>query len=181
MQLGTEDGRAVSFIPRTIRQLITSSAEADGKLTVAARRQLKQQQDRRENSAKITYSDQRADDLRETESESVDVVISLQAAARMMENGQDWKRSVREAARVLKPGGRLLFVEQTDLNGESYVDYVENLLTLGGEVIKEQEQAASDGDEDDEEDEETRFPIFDDIGYDDVDLVLTPHIAGGKF
>jgi ubiquinone/menaquinone biosynthesis C-methylase UbiE len=171
----------VSFIPRTIRQLITSSAEADGKLTVAARRQLKQQQDRRENSAKITYSDQRADDLRETESESVDVVISLQAVARMMENGQDWKRSVREAARVLKPGGRLLFVEQTDLNGESYVDYVENLLTLGGEVIKEQEQAASDGDEDDEEDEETRFPIFDDIGYDDVDLVLTPHIAGGKF
>jgi hypothetical protein len=65
LQLGIEDGRAITFIPRTIRELITSSAEADGKLTISARRQLKQQQERR-NAATVTFLDQRCDDLTET-------------------------------------------------------------------------------------------------------------------
>lgn len=161
LQLGVEDGRAVTFIPRTIRELITSSAEKDGKLTVSARRQLKQQQERRQ-AAQVTYLDQRCDDLTEVKDESVDVVISLQAAARMLENGLDWKKSIREAARVLKPGGRLLFVEQSELDGESYLEYVENLYTLDGDIP---------------EDLEERVPIFE-VGSDDVDLVIIPHIAG---
>ena len=161
LQLGVNDGRAVTFIPRTIRELITSSAEADGKLPVAASRQLKQQQERRK-AATVKYVDQRADDLSETPDESVDVVLSLQAAETMRENGLDWKKSIREAARVLKPGGRFLFVEATTVGGESYLDYVDNLMTLDGSVP---------------EDEEERFPIFE-VGYDDVDMVLTPHIAG---
>jgi len=161
LQLGVEDGRAVTFIPRTIRELITSSAEKDGKLTLSARRQLKQQQDRRQ-AAKVTYVDQRCDDLKEVKDESVDVVISLQAAARMLENGQDWRKSIREAARVLKPGGRLLFVEQTELDGESYLEYVENLYTLDGEIP---------------EDVDERVPIFE-VGSDVVDLVIIPHVAG---
>ena len=162
LQLGVEDGRAVTFIPRTIRELITSSAEPDGKLTISARRQLKQQQERRK-AATINYVDQRCDDLSETQDESVDVVISLQAAARMLANGQDWKKSIKEAARVLKPGGRLLFVEQTELAGESYLDYIENLCDIDDNV---------QGDENDE-----RVPIFE-VGFDEVDLVLVPHIAG---
>ena len=162
LQLGVEDGRAVTFIPRTIRELITSSAEPDGKLTISARRQLKQQQERRK-AATINYVDQRCDDLSETQDESVDVVISLQAAARMLANGQDWKKSIKEAARVLKPGGRLLFVEQTELAGESYLDYIENLCDIEDNV---------QGDENDE-----RVPIFE-VGFDEVDLVLVPHIAG---
>ena len=162
LQLGVEDGRAVTFVPRTIRELVTSSAEADGALTVAARRQLKQQQERRLGAAQVKYVDQRCDDLTETADESVDVVLSLQAAARMMENGLDWKKSVREAARVLKPGGRLLFVEQTELEGESYLEYVESLYTLDGTVP---------------EDADERVPIFE-CGSDDVDLVLVPHVAG---
>lgn len=164
LQLGVEDGRAVTFIPRTIRELITSSAEPDGKLTISARRQLKQQQERRK-AATITYVDQRCDDLRETPDESVDVVISLQAAARMLENGLDWKKSIKEAARVLKPGGRLLFVEQTELAGESYLDFVETLCELD-------DNATQDENENDE-----RTPIFE-VGFDEVDLVLIPHIAG---
>jgi len=164
LQLGVEDGRAVTFIPKTVRELITSSAEADGKLTVTARRQLKQQRDRRSGSAIIQYVDQPSDDLRETPDESVDVVISLQAAARMMENGLDWKKSVQEAARVLKPGGRLLFCEQTELGGTSYVDYVAQLATV------------KSGEEDLENAE--RFLVFEEGGVDDVDLVLTPHVAG---
>jgi len=164
LQLGVEDGRAITFIPRTIRELITSSAEADGKLTVTARRQLKQQKDRRSGSANIQYVDQPSDDLRETPDESVDVVISLQAAARMAENGLDWKKSVQEAARVLKPGGRLLFCEQTELGGTSYVDYVAQLSTVKA------------GEEDLEDAE--RFLVFEEGGVDDVDLVLTPHVAG---
>ena len=161
LQLGVEDGRAITFVPRTIRELVTSSAEADGKLTVSARRQLKQQQERR-GAATVTYLDQRADDLKDTKDESVDVVLSLQAAQVMHDNGLDWKKSVREAARVLKPGGRFLFVEATTVEGESYLDYVDNLMAYDGSVP---------------EDEEERFPIFEEVGYDDVDLVITPHIA----
>jgi SAM-dependent methyltransferase len=161
----------VTFIPKTIRTLITSSAESDGKLTVTARRQLKQQADRRK-AATIQYEDQRADDLTEVADESVDVVISLQAAERMRDNGLDWKKSVQEAARVLKPGGRLLFTEATNIDGVSYLDYVRNLYTMrvgeGDESVPEGE-----GDEND-----VRYPVFDEVGSDDVDLVIVPHIAG---
>ena len=179
LQLGTQDGRAVLFVPRTIREFVTSSVEADGTISTNIRRQLKQQAERR-SSAVIKEVDQRADDLKEMDDESVDVVISLQSAAVMEENGLDWKKSVREAARVLKPGGRLLFVEQTELNGESYLDYVMGVadLTDAGEQAAEDD----DDDDDDEVDEEDSaaemIPIFDDVGYDDVDMVITPHIAG---
>jgi SAM-dependent methyltransferase len=172
LQLGTEDGRAVNFVPRTIRELVTSSAEKDGKLTISARRQLKQQADRRK-AAKVRYVDQPADDLREMEDESVDVVISLQAAARMMENGLDWKKSIREAARVLKPGGRLLFVEQTELAGESYLGYVRDLYT----AARPASGAASTKDGEDNKEEEY-LPAFEEVGFDEVDLVLVPHTAG---
>lgn len=167
LQLGCEDGRAVTFIPRTVRELITSSNEPDGQIKVGVKRQLKQQQERRK-AATITYADQRADDLTETEDESVDVVISLQSAAKMMENGLDWKASVREAARVLKPGGRLLFVEPTDLKGESYLNYVDNLYTMTKE----------EGEEGKIKEDDEPLPVFEEVGYDDVDLVLVPHVAG---
>jgi ubiquinone/menaquinone biosynthesis C-methylase UbiE len=173
LQLGCEDGRGVLFVPRTIRQFITSSAEKDGKLTVSARRQLKQNEDRRK-AAKVKMVDQAADDLSETEDESVDVVISLQCAQRLVDNGRDWKKSVREASRVLKPGGRLLWVEQTDLKGENYLSYLENLYlqksspTTAVEATDAEAEAAGP----------TMYPVFDDIGWDDVDLVLVPHTAG---
>lgn len=172
LQLGTQDGRAVLFVPRTIREFVTSSVEADGTISANIRRQLKQQSERR-STAVIKEVDQRADDLREMADESVDVVISLQSAVVMKENGLDWKRSVREAARVLKPGGRLLFVEQTDIDGESYLEYVMTLNTLG-----DANDDAENDDDEEEEDGDVMIPIFDDVGYDDVDLVITPHIAG---
>jgi len=172
LQLGTEDGRAVTFIPKTIRTLITSSAEPDGKLTVTARRQLKQQADRRK-AATIQYEDQRADDLTEVADESVDIVISLQAAERMRDNGLDWKKSVQEAARVLKPGGRLLFTEATTIDGVNYLDYIQNLYTMR---VGEDGVVKSEGDDDDEND--IRYPVFDEIGSDTVDLVIVPHVAG---
>ena len=160
---------AVTFIPKTIRTLITSSAESDGKLTVTARRQLKQQADRRK-AATIQYEDQRADDLTEVADESVDILISLQAAERMRDNGLDWKKSVQEAARVLKPGGRLLFAEATNIDGVNYLDYVQNLYTMR---VGEDDELAPESDEDD-----VRYPVFDEIGSDDVDLVIVPHVAG---
>ena len=167
LQLGIEDGRCINFLPRTIREIITSTVEADGVLPVSVRRQLKQQQDRR-GAAQVTYYDQRADDLKDLKDESVDIVISLQATPRMLETGLDWKKSVREAARVLKPGGRLLFVEQTLLEGEAYLDYVDNLATNAADG-----KMTEDGDE-----EVDSFPIFEEVGYDDVDLVLIPYVAG---
>ena len=172
LQLGCQDGRSVTFIPRTIRELITSTVEKDGILPISVRRQLKQQVDRR-GAARVTYVDQRADDLKETKDESVDVVISLQAAAKMMENGLDWKKSVQEAARVLKPGGRLLFVEQSELAGESYLDYVLNLGTSAseGKIVDD------DGDGEQGEEGKKSFPVFE-VGFDEVDLVIVPHVAG---
>ncbi len=166
LQLGTEDGRAVNFVPRTVEEIITSSAEADGELSISSKRQLKQQKERRGTGAVVRYVDQPCDDLKETKDASVDVVISLQAAARMKENGQDWKKSIAEAARVLKPDGSFIFVEQTELDGEKYIDAVaavaDGVATVG----------------DDGEEELETYPTFELIGYNDVDLVIVPHIAG---
>jgi SAM-dependent methyltransferase len=178
LELGTQDGRAVSYIPKTIREFITSSAEEDGKLTIQTRRQVKLQQQRRDAATGIAvkYVDQAADDLSEQPSESVDVVFSLQCAVRLEENGRDWKRSVREAARVLKPGGRFLFVEQTTLEGgESYLEYVQLLLSTTDE---ESDDESAVGEPSDPSAMETRLPVFSEVGFDTVDLVLLPHIAG---
>jgi len=175
LQLGCEDGRAITFIPRTIDEFITSTVEADGILPLSIGRQLTQQEKTR-NAAVVIFRDQRADDLKDTPDESVDVVLSLQAAARMVETGLDWKKSVEEAARVLKPGGRLLFVEQTSLNGESYLNCLDN---IGLEYESSQEVVEGEEvEEDDNEEKKKRFPTFEEVGYDDVDLVLVPHVAG---
>lgn len=164
LQLGCEDGRAVTFVPRTIERLITSTIEPDGILPVAVERQLKQQEKTR-NAGRVEIVNQRADDLKDVENESVDVVLSLAACERMIEKGLDWKKSVQEAARVLKPGGRLLFVEPPELNGESYLDYLVNLS-----VKTVPQDGVEPGDE--------PMNVFEPLGYDDVDLVLTPHVAG---
>ncbi|KAL7462768.1 hypothetical protein ACHAXS_003144 [Conticribra weissflogii] len=185
LQLGSEDGRVVNFVPRTIREIITSSAEGKGEgLTVSCERSLKQMAERR-NSAKVTISNQPADDLTDTPSATVDVVISLQAAERMHENGLDWKRSIREAGRVLKPGGRLLFVESTEIAGESFLEYVMSLSGVAG-MGEELEPSGDDPENPDEKDmydvdgsaSEKQPPIFEEVGFDDVDMVLQPHVAG---
>lgn len=151
LQLGCYDGRAVNFLPRTIDTLITSSLEPSGVLSISAERQLKQMTERRfgkEGGAmQIKMEIQRADDLKEVGDETVDVVISLQSAEKMAESGLDWQKSIREAIRVLKPNGRLLFVEKTSLG---YLDYVQ----------------------------EFEGSMWESVGYDDIDLVLEPHVAG---
>lgn len=167
--LGCEDGRPVTFVPRTIEKVITSTLEPDGVLPISIRRQLKQQENNR-GAAIVTLVDQRADDLKETEDESVDVVLSLQAAAKMKEKGLDWKKGVQEAARVLKPGGRFLCVEQNLLDGESYLEYVGNLGTV---VVTENDEKEGEGGNTINE----AYPTFECMGYDDVDLVLVPHVA----
>ncbi len=162
LQLGTEDGRAVNFVPRSVEEIITSSAEADGELSISCRRQLKQQRERRGTGAVIRYLDQPCDDLREVKDKSVDCVISLQAAQRMAENGQDWKKSIVEAGRVLKPEGVFIFVEQTEIEGKSYMDAIAEV---------------AEGDVDEEGNLKT-WPLWELVGYDDVDLVIVPHVAG---
>lgn len=167
--LACEDGRAVTFVPRTVETLITSTIEPDGIMPVSVERQLKQQEKIR-RAGVVSIVNQRADDLKETEDESVDVCLSLQAAAKMKEKGLDWKKSVQEAARVLKPGGRFICVEQTMLDGQSYLEYVGNLGTM---VVNDKKgNSAKKEDSSDEV-----YPTFECIGYDDVDLVLVPHIA----
>lgn len=161
LQLGCNDGRAVMFLPKTIRKLITSSNEVNGEINVTIKRQLNQQKKQRfgspdESFGGVTESDrmiieyydnQRADNLINVDDESVDVVLSLQSSDIMKENGLDWKESINEAIRVLKPKGRLIFVEKTSMK---YLDYL-----LDQEGI-----------------------IWDSVGYDDIDLVITPHVAG---
>lgn len=183
LQLGCIDGRAVTFVPRTVRELITSTVEPDGNLPVRVERQLKQSEERRK-AAKVIYKNQRADDLKETEDNSVDIVISLQAVEAMKENGLDWKKSVREAARVLKPGGRFIWVEPTEIDGQNFVDYLGSLVDMTG-IEGDGSTNIEASDEEDDEDEESNpngpIPVFDDGGFDAVDFVLQPHIAGVAF
>jgi len=194
LELGCEDGRIVNFVPRTVREIITSSAEnpdspEGGGLTVSCSRQLKQQAERRGAGALMTYSDQRADDLSETPSSSIDIVVSLQSAQRMKENGLDWKKSVLEAGRVLKPGGRFLFCEAADVGGESYLDFVNSLSDFStenkggdedeeGSEVTETVDVVEEEDSDDVDSPPAKSPIFQEVGYDQVDMVLQPHIAG---
>jgi SAM-dependent methyltransferase len=101
----------------------------------------------------------------------------------MADNGLDWKRAVCEAGRVLKPGGRFLFVEAATVNGESYLDYVVALSERGGVEIKgglEKLNAAGEviGEEGGSEVIDQNSPLFDEVGYDNVDMVLQPHVAG---
>ncbi|EJK59592.1 hypothetical protein THAOC_20159 [Thalassiosira oceanica] len=178
LQLGSDDGRIVNFVPRTVREIITSSAEPEnGGLTVACERQLKQM-------VRICERSAPADDLTDVKSSSIDVVVSLQAAERMDERGYDWKKSIKEAARVLKPGGRFLFVEPEQVGGESYLDYVRDVSDvvlkirgasdeeITGEIKSESGTSDLDGDE------ESTAPLFEEVGYDQVDMVLQPHLAG---
>lgn len=114
--------------------------------------------------------------------------MSLQAAERMVENGYDWKKSIKEAARVLKPGGRFLFVEPEQVGGESYLDYVRDVsdvvLKIRGASNEEitgeikSESGTSGGVDGGEEGEESTAPLFEEVGYDQVDMVLQPHLAG---
>lgn len=169
LQLGTDDARAVTFVPRSVDEIITSSLESNGEISISCQRQLKQQRERRGTGAVVQYVDQRADDLTKTEDESVDVVISLTAAEKMKENGLDWKSSVREAARVLKPGGRFIFVEKTEIDGDKYLDVIASVATS---------RLVASENKDEEDDEEETYPTFQLVGYDDVDLVIVPHVAG---
>mmetsp|Transcript_28063 Transcript_28063/g.59848 ORF Transcript_28063/g.59848 Transcript_28063/m.59848 type:complete len:276 (+) Transcript_28063:1401-2228(+) len=146
----------------------------------------RKQAERRKSGATITYSNQPSDDLLDTPSASVDVVISIQSAQRMRDNGQNWKRGIEEAARVLKPGGRFLFVESSMIEGdgdgeESYLDY---LVGLSHDEEDGEVESQEDGDDDDEEENDNEGPqsssssVFAEVGYDQVDMVLQPHIAG---
>ena len=77
----------------------------------------------------------------------------MQTAQRMHDNGQNWKRGIDEAARVLKPGGRFLFVEGTTIEGsgdggedESYLDYLVG-LSDDGEEGDDGAESREDGDD----------------------------------
>lgn len=154
---------------------------ADGNL---ARPRHSRPQAERRQSAFVTYSDQPADSLFETPSSSIDVVISLQCAQRMAENGLDWKKSIAEAGRVLKPGGRFLFVESAEVGGESYLEEVMRWSTEGVDGMFEEEEEERDDSPVDSEaapneaDAPMQNIIFSEVGFDNVDMVLQPHIAG---
>jgi len=158
----------VNFVPKTVEELITSSVEEDGIISMSCRRQMKQQKERRGTSIKLTYVDQAADDLKELKNESVDAVISFQAADRMRESGMDWKKSLKEVARVLKPGGRFLFVEKSKIEGDSYVEEV-----MSVKYVQNKNDKSTDSDE-----VEDVNPTFEMVGYDEVDYVLVSHVAG---
>eukprot|EP00571_Detonula_confervacea_P000931 CAMPEP_0172329690 /NCGR_PEP_ID=MMETSP1058-20130122/61006_1 /TAXON_ID=83371 /ORGANISM="Detonula confervacea, Strain CCMP 353" /LENGTH=231 /DNA_ID=CAMNT_0013046875 /DNA_START=2138 /DNA_END=2833 /DNA_ORIENTATION=+ len=145
----------------------------------------RKQAERRKSGATITYSNQPSDDLLDTPSASVDVVISIQSAQRMRDNGQNWKRGIEEAARVLKPGGRFLFVESSMIEGggdgeESYLDYLVGLShdEEDGEVESQEDGDDVEEENDNEGPQSSSSSVFAEVGYDQVDMVLQPHIAG---
>lgn len=173
LQLGVYDGRAITFIPRTIRQFYTSSIEQDGMVSIGIQRALQQALKSRnilEESMQIQfYDNQRADNLTMIPDNTIDAVISMQSADKLVTNGLDWKRSIQEAIRVLKPGGRFLFVEPTEIGQDNYLDYIGSFAS---------NTTTTTATTDMEIDEEERFPMLDCVGWDNVDFVVTPHVAG---
>jgi SAM-dependent methyltransferase len=100
----------------------------------------------------------------------------------MAENGLDWKKSIAEAGRVLKPGGRFLFVESADVAGESYLEEVMRWSAEGADGVFQQDEGddGTIGDEEARDGSNTPLQnvIFSEVGFDNVDMVLQPHIAG---
>jgi len=104
----------------------------------------------------------------------------------MSENGLDWKRAIQEAGRVLRPGGRFLFVESADVGGESYLEEIMKLSD--GSMFVDDEEEGEDmteestddevGDETTDESDSAPSIVFSEVGFDNVDMVLQPHVAG---
>ena len=69
----------------------------------------------------------------------------------------DWIVSLRESARVLRNGGRFVFVEPTKIDGTSFVRALEEMVDIGEDGVSK--------------------PVFE-VAYDDVDYVFQPHVAG---
>ena len=70
----------------------------------------------------------------------------------------DWIVSLREPARVLRNGGRFVFVEPTKIDGTtSFVSALEEMVDIGEDGVSK--------------------PVFE-VAYDDVDNVFQPHVAG---
>ena len=125
---------------------------------MSCRRQLKQQRDARGTGISVRYLDQRADNLCETEDESVDAVVSLLAADKLRELGIDWKKSIQEAARVLKKGGRFLFVEKTVI-GDNDEEYLDTLMSL--QTVEPRQSSSEAGEEDNNS---AKSPVFELVG-----------------
>ena len=118
-------------------------------------------------------------------------MVMFQSVQRMVENGVNWKMAIREGGRVLKPGGRFLFVECAEVgDGESFLEevmrYCEMPLMMeeGDDETEQGKENEGEIDNDDDsnnnEDNKNESPskIFSEVGFDNVDLVLQPHVAG---
>jgi ABC-type Zn2+ transport system substrate-binding protein/surface adhesin len=91
---------------------------------------------------------------------------------------------------VLKPGGRFLFVESAEVAGESFLEEVMKLSE--GEMFAEDDDEEQDNEaesttandnqdeatDSQEQPEQQRTIIFSEVGFDNVDMVLQPHVAG---
>jgi SAM-dependent methyltransferase len=96
----------------------------------------------------------------------------------MVENGYDWKKAIGEAGRVLKPGGRFLFVESAEVDGESFLEEVMRLSDGGDDESDVESEDENDDDTTANVEDTAQSIIFSEVGFDNVDLVLQPHVAG---
>lgn len=91
----------------------------------------------------------------------------------------------------MKPGGRFLFVENANVNGESFLEEILKLTAVNDQEEQEEgvdnnandemsgeSSTINDTAEKEEDDSTTSTIIFSEVGYDNVDMVLTPHVAG---
>ncbi|KAL3772125.1 LOW QUALITY PROTEIN: hypothetical protein ACHAWO_013530 [Cyclotella atomus] len=103
----------------------------------------------------------------------------------------DWKVAVREAGRVLKPSGQFLFVECAEVNWGSFLREMLSLRRYSdgggddGEATVDSDEseistgstAAAENVDDSKEQQQCNI-IFSEVGLDNVDLVMQPHVAG---
>ena len=119
-------------------------------------------------------------------SESVDCILMLQISedAAKSSLSSSWLVSLlEESGRVLRPGGRILFVEKKKVKCDREVDFVAAMQGLRMDSSYKLFAAGEEeGDEDDDqksmdEVDLSKYSLFD-VAYDAIDLCPAPHYAG---
>ena len=213
LQLGTVDPKAVYYLNKDVNKLLChpSYSAVQGGVSPRANRQLTQAKERRGGMDKLELVCLRTERLdgRATkqggflygvDDNSVDAVVFCEVLEEIIEfyakpkasasilGSDEWFRNLlEELNRVLKVGGRLVFVEKRDIAGllpgpsaVPLVGAIEGMRMDGSfKLFADGETEGMEGDDEREMDEVDlgTYSLFD-VAYDQIDFCPTPHVAG---
>lgn len=181
------DPRAAYYVPKSLKKLICHGTFIP--VEFRAKRQVEQATERRgQMDLEVDFvNKQEGKRLFEgVGDESVDVVMMLQISedAAKSDLASSWLVALlSETGRVLRPGGRILFVEKKDVKVDREIDFVSAMqgLRMDGSyklfAAGEEEGDENDSEKSMEEVDLQKYSLFD-VAYDSIDLCPSPHYAG---